>query len=503
MQTYFRRMVPPERLAVLAVPGILVLFFATRLPLFFLRDAFFDELFTIWITSKPVAGIVEALRHDSGPPLYYVLVRTARLLCDSFASPLTLARSTALLFGLGSLLLILCARSLGTSRWIAAAFLAVYFPAVYFSTEARSYALCALLIGVGSLSLMKWVESLDRRALIAAVASFVLAAWSHYYGVLFFPLPAILGLSLRRRAASVSGVLASLLCGALFVPGFLLAFTQPEEAIGWMREGGRLIGLADALFLQRLGPASPYPAVFAADPSLVLQLVSLVLVLSVLVWRTPRSPRGWIFAAITVIPWMISMALALLGRPSYFPMRFESVLAIPLALWWGESLQSLPRRARAVIAAVLILLGLYVTNLAVLDHASRRPDDFRLAARAAWASIPADAVVVASGYTFLETSAQTAENWSPVLRAFPREQASHPGWRAEISPDQIPAEVDAVLKGTGEFFWIGDGGSGELEVLSHEAALVLLFRSGPVFVVRGVRKPDEGGSGGTSAPIRE
>ena len=482
----------------MAAVGILGLFFATRLPLFFLRDAFFDELFTVWITAKPVAGIIEALRHDSGPPLYYLLVRAARLVPDISASPLTLARAIALLCGFGSLLLILITRGLGSSRWLAAAFLAIYFPAIYFSTEARSYALCALLIGVGALFLMKWIEWPDRRALAAAVVSFVLAASSHYYGVLFFPLPALFGIFLKRKGARVSGVLASVLCGALFAPGFLLAFTQPEEAIGWMREDGKLIGLTDALFLERLGPAAPLPALFAPDFSWLLQVVSLLLVLGVLVWRTPRSPRGWIFAVMTVVPWLTSMALALLGRPSYFPMRFESVVAVPLALWWGESLLTLPRRLRGAVVVALIVLGLFVVNLALLDHVSRRPDDFRLAARTARATVPTSAVVVASGFAFLEMNAQIVPNWRPELRAFPRQQAVHPGWRAALVPGEIVGEIDRVLGQATEFFWIADSSSGEFEVLSRKAALTPVFRSGPVYLVRGIRRQGAAASAGTS-----
>lgn len=495
-----RRPVPPKGLAALAAVGILGLFLATRLPLIFLREAFFDELFTIWITSKPLAGIVEALRHDSGPPLYYLLVRGARLLCGTLASPLTLARSLALLCGFGSLLMVLLARRLGTSRWLAAVFLTVYFPAVYFSAEARSYALCALLIGAGSLALMNWVEGMERKALTIVVASFVLAAYSHYYAVLFFPLPAILGSFMRRRTAVVSGVLASLACGILFIPGFLLAFSQPEEAIGWMREGVSGMAAGDALFLQRLGPAAPYPDVFASQPPLPLQFISLALVLAVLVWRTPKSRRAWIFAAITVLPWFVAIALALAGRPSYFPMRFESVLAVPLALWWAESLETLPGRARAAVLLALGVLGLYVVNLAVLEHVSRRTDDFRLAARAAPETIPSHAVVVASGFAFLETDAQIGASWRPELRAYPSEQAIHPGWRAGIRPGQISSEIEAVLQDATEFFWIADAGSGELEVLSRKAALTPIFRSGPVYVMRGIRKQDAAGSEGTSKP---
>ena len=55
-------------------------------------------------------------------------------------------------------------------------FVAVFPPSVLFAVDARAYALCALFITIGVL-----YEKVD------AIA-FVLAAYSHFYGVLFFPL---------------------------------------------------------------------------------------------------------------------------------------------------------------------------------------------------------------------------------------------------------------------------------------------------------------------------
>src|SRR5438094_866007 len=53
---------------------VLLLFLAARVPLLFLRQPFYDELFTQWISAKSFAGILDALRFDSGPPLYYWLL---------------------------------------------------------------------------------------------------------------------------------------------------------------------------------------------------------------------------------------------------------------------------------------------------------------------------------------------------------------------------------------------------------------------------------------------
>ena len=52
---------------------IVALFLAARIPLLFVRQPFFDELFTHWIAAKSFGGILEALRFDSGPPLYWMV----------------------------------------------------------------------------------------------------------------------------------------------------------------------------------------------------------------------------------------------------------------------------------------------------------------------------------------------------------------------------------------------------------------------------------------------
>src|SRR5229473_899337 len=50
------------------------IFLGVRVLLLIHRAPFFDELFTRWIAGKSFAGILSALRHDSGPPLFYFAV---------------------------------------------------------------------------------------------------------------------------------------------------------------------------------------------------------------------------------------------------------------------------------------------------------------------------------------------------------------------------------------------------------------------------------------------
>jgi hypothetical protein len=195
-------------LAVGRWPFLVLLFLVPRLFLLFVRQPFFDELFTHWIAAKSFGGIVDALRYDSGPPLYYGLLHAVG------NPPLLWTRALSLLFATVGLIAILAEERLGEGRFWAAALIAVFPPAVLFSVDARAYALCAMCVTFGVLALVR-----DRPW--AAAAAFVLAAYCHFYGVLFFPL-----LLKRWRALAAAAV--------LFLPGFWLAMRQPPEAREWM-----------------------------------------------------------------------------------------------------------------------------------------------------------------------------------------------------------------------------------------------------------------------------
>ncbi|MGZ8796280.1 MAG: hypothetical protein ACXW2F_02960, partial [Thermoanaerobaculia bacterium] len=153
-----------------------LIFLGVRLAILYARAPFFDELFTVWMARQPLRSIAPALLHDSGPPLYYFIAR--------FDSVVAL-RLLSLLFA--SIQFVLIARR----SLLAGALIALYPPAALFAVDARSYALCALFVTIG-------VLQLETRPFAAALA-FALAAHTHYYGVLFFPV-----LLFRPRASRVA-----------------------------------------------------------------------------------------------------------------------------------------------------------------------------------------------------------------------------------------------------------------------------------------------------------
>jgi hypothetical protein len=390
-----------------------LLFLAVRIVYLYAREPFFDELYTQWMAKQPASSIVGHLLHDSGPPLYYVLAR--------FPSVDAL-RWLSLVFATIAFFFII-RRSL-----LAAALLAVYAPAVFYATEARAYALCAMLVAMGVMNL----ECGGHAAAVRAPAwpahstiAFVLAAYAHYYGVLFFPL-----LLLKDRRAF-------LLACALFIPGFILAFHQPAEAMQW-------------------NAVHPFWVLLAS--------ISIAAVLA----------RTWRFAPAVLIPAGLALAFALAGRNVYFPMRFESVLAVPLVLWTAVSLERWSPSIRYVIVAVLMIAGAFFTVRGIAEE-MRRPSDPRVRA-AAFAS-RFGAPVVASDYCYLFAWSRLGDR----VEAFPLQQGEHPGWYSPLSQEAALAAARSLP--SNGFVFVGDAGTPELAAVQRARRTQVQFRDGPAVVL--------------------
>ena len=399
------------------------LFFAFRLVLLYARDPFFDELFTVWMARQPLSSVIPNLMHDSGPPLYYFLARF-----DS----VTALRWLSLFFATVQFVLI------ARISWQAAMILAVYPPAALFAVDARAYALCAMLVTAALLL----VQAGRRYTAAVAMAA---AAYSHYYGVLFLPLLVLSGEPPPRRlegAAEGGGApLRSVVFAlALFAPGFYMASQQPSDATGWIKEGLWLP-------LVNFSTAGRYPEALFTPAPWTLVIVALALFLF-----TRPNVRGAIWLAAPIIA---VIAFQLAGRPAYFPMRFEAVLAASVVL--------LLSRARPIYIALLSLIGAYVITIGAFDHYRRPPDPYRQAAMVLKANAKASDTIVATGYLYLESVVALGR---PVI-AWPREQALHPGWRAQgADPRNLPQ---------GPFLWIGERGAPELDRMRGVRSVHPLF----------------------------
>lgn len=401
-----------------------VLFLIPRIALLFARQPFYDELFTRWIGAKSFGGILAALRYDSGPPLYYFLVHL-------LGNPsIDVLRVVSLLFSCGTVALLLASKRLGNARFWAVALLALYPPAFMLSAYARAYPLCALLVAAG-------VLALDADRPFAAAAAFLGAAYSHYYGVLFFPLLLLKG----RR-----GFVATALAGVAFLPGFWLAAHQPVEATAW--------NIWSPWSMLDLSFSGGYPSLIPFPSPAIAAAVGLPLM-------ALGVARSWRFAPYVLVPLALTLVFALAGRRIYFPLRFEIVIAAPLTLWIAASLERWSRHVRIALATLLMTLGAGVAGQAFLNNLHLPADACVDGALFVRDHVPPGTPVVASAYCYLFAESTLG----PRVQAFPAEQGLHPGWWRPIRPEEEAAAVRRLPRG--EFVWLGQVAPEMQVILRH------------------------------------
>lgn len=457
-----------------ATVAIAALYLGLRLALLSVRDPFFDELFTVWVVRHPVSGIFTALWLDSGPPLYYLLVHAVGALTVVSARFVSCAASLAILAA------VLSCSALGERRWIAAVLLAVYPPAVYLSGEARAYALCAAFAGGAVLLLDRWADGGSRRSLAAAAVLMLLAGYTHYYGVLFFPLIIVASITEKRSLRDAALATTGLAIG--YLPGFALALAQPPQAMAWLGVASPWRALLSSL--QQFAFAAEYPPTFVASAPLLLRGVAVAaLIAAVIPTLRDSLSRRWMI--MTVVPLAGLVLITIAGRPIYYPMRFESTIALPLVLWIATSLRLWKPYARSALVMIMLISGVIVAYIAVVDQSRSEPGPHRKAAQFARLHVGASVPIVVSGLAYLEVLEQRSVAWQPPVATFPAEQASHPGWRAVVPEPRLASEA-AAMKST--FLWIGEETSPELRALAKFYVLEPLFRDGGVVVARSVRR---------------
>jgi mannosyltransferase len=216
---------------VAAVALAVALGVATRL--YSRSDLWLDEALSVNIATLGVADLLEALRRDGHPPLYYLLLHGwTRLFGDGDEA----VRSLSAVFGVVALpvLWLAARRHAGRTAATAALVLLATSPfAVRYSTEARMYSLVMLLVACGWLAVRVALDRPTplRLAAVALVAG--LLALTHYWA---FYLLAAVGLLLvvawRRGDGRAARVLGGLLAGGLVFLPWLPSFLEQAGSTG-------------------------------------------------------------------------------------------------------------------------------------------------------------------------------------------------------------------------------------------------------------------------------
>lgn len=388
------------------------------------RPLWFDEIFTIWAARLSPRALLQVLREDSGPPLFYLLEKPLVLAAESAHVSDKLARLLPFAAVLGLFAMAGAIPDPPTRRRFT--LLLAASPLLFlYSAEARAYGLLALAGFALCLLVLQAPET--RRLVVAAALTAALALYTHYLAIFLVGALLLLAVVRRRRRAALGLLLGSL----LFLPWLPVLLAQPREAVAWIREPA---GRSLFYFLAALGGAPRVPPPFGAElpPWLLWPGAALGLALLLGVLAASRANRD-VRAGAAVVLLVLGAAWLLSFRsPVAFPGRTE--LAVLPAWLWAVSLAGAGRRwlrlgtvASAALGAVTIGVVLAASWSAPAPH---EPADVvtRLA--------KAGDLAVGGGLHFLPLRLRHDRGQLRAnLLGFPRELERHPGWSYPLLPE--------------------------------------------------------------------
>lgn len=371
-----------------------------------------DEFFTLWAAGLPLAELFQALRWDSGPPLWYLLVK---LLLFFGLPPLAAARGLSVLAGTVAVGLLARATALfnhkarGWAPWL----LALHPLAVMWSAEARAYGLLLALL-VGSLWLLGHALAGRGRGWLPLALVLTGALYTHALALLW--LGAFLAYAFLKRNRPL--LWACALALASFAPWLPVMAQQPADAVAWMTAGAREL----PSWARFLGPWRLLPPI--ADWSLTLEAPQPPVFLQALIgagvgWllvHHGRSSLWWLFLLPSAFFWVASA----LGLPLFFPGRGEVLLLPAFFLLLDRALAQ-----RRLLAAGLLLASLGA-SLWVLTFWHGRParPEALLAGRLVREA--PGGLLLTTGWWWLGLRFHLPTSWEVV--PVPQAIGQHPGW---------------------------------------------------------------------------
>lgn len=377
---------------------------AARLVLLGLQPISRDEAFTAVVTRRSWGWMLDAIRHDSAPPLSYVLDHLATAVSSS---PSLLRLPSALI---GAAVIPVAAalgrRLGGDAAGLGAAAVAAALPSLLVpARDARMYAIAATLVMAFALGLWRALERPDRgrRAVLAGVTAAALL--THYLDAVAVAATLVAAAVLLPERRALPRALAAVAVGCLPLAAWLpLAHAQAANAGGAFWASG--LGPAPTLGIvtQLLaGPGVdrelPQHAllVTAQAFSLLGASISGAAVLLGLARPVVSGWRGGWYLAVAGLGAIGILALLSLRSPVW-DARYASVLWPPLVPLLGLGLARLRR------LAVLPVAGMAVAAL-LFAFLQTRPDVGALAVALRGRVGPAD-VVLATPDLYLQLLAE-------------------------------------------------------------------------------------------------
>ena len=343
------------------------------------QSFWYDEALTVDLVRQSFGGMVEGVLEDQAqPPPYFVL---AWLWAHVFGDGEVGLRSLSALLGTLTAPVAYAIGNLVAGRRVANAvgLLTALSPAlVWYSQEARAYALVTLLCALALLFLLRALERPNGRDLAGWAVASVLAVASHYFA-LFAVLPQAAWLLWRcddRRL--VVRTLAGTAVGLVAIVPMLL-YQQAHGGVDWIAELPLSPRVRDTAFLFVAGPTGASTLTFhRVEVAWVATAAMALTAAAAFAWWDARV-RERLLLALAVAAGVIVIPLAgALAGPDYLLDRNLLPALIPLTVIAATGLCA--RRLKLVGPAVVAIVCLGFAGIvlaATPRNAERQRDDWR------------------------------------------------------------------------------------------------------------------------------
>jgi 4-amino-4-deoxy-L-arabinose transferase-like glycosyltransferase len=362
-----------QALAAITVAGAALRFATLGVQSFWL-----DEAATVDLVRKGFGDMLSGVSAgESTPPLYYIV---AWVWAKVFGTDEVALRSLSAVIGTATIPLAfaLGRRVAGRTAGLVAAALCAFNPLlVWYSQEARSYALLVLLSGLTLLAMLDALERPDRRRLGLWALAATAALATHYFAGFLIAAEAAWLLYRSPARARVGGAAAVVAAAALALLPLALHQRSTGAAAFISASGiGRRLAQIPKQFA--IGYQGPLEVVLTVLAALLLAYGVLRLVASA---AGPSRHRAFVLAVLGLAAIGAPLVLALIG-PDYLLARnvLAAWLPLSIALAVGYAAPRAPREG-LVAAAALCAIGLVVVIASATNEAYQR-DNWRAAAKA-------------------------------------------------------------------------------------------------------------------------
>ncbi|MFN8161887.1 MAG: glycosyltransferase family 39 protein [Solirubrobacterales bacterium] len=389
----------------LLLAALTALGLALRLP-GLSQSLFGDELSTYWVVTHHTGfgGVWDVVRSDAEitPPLYFLAAK----LSTQIDAGKEMLRLPSLIAGTATIPLtyLLGARTIGRRAGFVAAILVTLSPfMIYYSTEARGYAVMIALLLASTLCLLRALEAPGVRWWVAYGAFSCAAMYTHYTVAFALIAQALWALWFHppARRAVLAANLGAALAYLPWASGAIADLNSPTTSILSSLQPFTWDWIRDSLVHWLV--AHPYGLVGLGDmpgaPSLALLLGGIVVALCGLALaRAPEGRAAWVTPGLVLV---VALALATpLGEALSSAVSTNLLGTRNLAASWpgfalvlGAIVAGPRPRPLWIAATALVVASFAISAVRMLGASHRRPDT-RQAAALIRAEPPGSTVVV-------------------------------------------------------------------------------------------------------------